>query len=195
MSTVRRRDRGRWADAASLADLARLTEAWLTGEVASQPGYYGPVDVDEARAPGLTAALVALSRAGMVTRSSQAGYVGLGADGAIWVQRAAVTGYASAPTWWRLRQALDGTRYRVLAVARRRWHQTHPGVEVTWRDGIPHTEFGGQMTARQVQDDLDGAGQAAVTAAVDALQVTIWDPGAGANILWEHLSHLTAEEA
>jgi hypothetical protein len=136
VNTIRRRDRGRWADAASLADLARLTEAWLTGEVASQPGYHGPVDVDEGTTGGL-----------------------------------------------------------VAHVVRPRLHQARPGVVVTWRDGQPHTEFGGQLAAGQVRADLDGAGRPAVMAAACALQVTIWDPRVGGNTLWEHLAHLTAEEA
>jgi hypothetical protein len=193
VTTTRRRDRGRWAAAATLTDLARLTEAWLTGEIASQPGYHGPVDVDEGTAPGL----VALCRAGMVARQSQAGYIGPGYDGLTWVQHAAVTGYADTCTWWRLVQAMDGTRYRVLAhTVRPRLRRARRGVLVTWRDGRPYTGFGAQLTAGQVRRDLDGAGRPAVTAAASALQVTIWDPTAGANTLWTHLTGLdTAEEA
>jgi hypothetical protein len=194
---TRSRDRGRWTAATTLADLCRLTVGWLTGEIAAQPGYHGPVDVDEDQAPGLTAALVALCRAGMVTRNSQAGFIGSGADGARWVQHAAVTGYADTDAWYRLVQAMDDTRYQVLAhVVRPLRHRGRPGVVVTWRDGRPHTEFGAQLAPGQVRADLDGAGRPAVMAAVCALQVTIWDPTVGANTLWTHLTGLdTAEEA
>jgi hypothetical protein len=171
-----------------LDDLCRLTVGWLTGEIGWQPGYYGPVDVDEDQAPGLTAALISLNAAGVCTRNSQAGYVGTGADGAVWVQHAAVTGYADTQAWYRLLQAMDGTRYQVLAhTVRPRLHRARPGVVVTWRDGQPHTGFGGQLGAGQVRADLDGAGRPAVTEAVRALQVTVWDPTPGANTLWEHL--------
>jgi hypothetical protein len=188
LTTVRRGDRGRWAAAASLDDLCHLTVGWLTGEIGSQPGYYGQVDVDEDQAPGLTAALIALNAAGVCTRSSQAGFVGTGADGALWIQHAAVTGYADTDAWHQLLQAVDGTRYHVLAhVVRPRQHRASPGVVATWRDGQPYTEFGAQLTAVEVRFDLDGAGTDAVTAAVGALQVTVWDPTPGANTLWEHL--------
>jgi hypothetical protein len=160
-----------------LDDLCRLTVGWLTGEIGWQPGYYGPVDVDEDQAPGLTAALISLNAAGVCTRNSQAGYVGTGADGAVWVQHAAVTGYADTQAWYRLLQAMDGTRYQVLAhTVRPRLQRARPGVVITWRDGQPH-RFGGWAPVRPA----DHAPQPAVTEAVRALQVTVWDPTPGAN--------------
>ncbi len=100
-----RRDRSLWAAARSLADLGELTALWLDGSIASQPGYYGPCDVDEDDAPGLTDTLILLNRAGYVTFGSQAGY-----DGAPWQQLAAVEGLAAPHTYnW----LCDGDTVRV----------------------------------------------------------------------------------
>ncbi len=63
-TTLKRRDHARWQRAETLQDLADLTASWLSGDIASQPGYYGRVDVDEDDAPGLTAALVASTESG-----------------------------------------------------------------------------------------------------------------------------------
>jgi hypothetical protein len=188
-TTVLPHERAQWAASSSVEDLCRLTAGWLTGRLESQPGYYGQVDVDDAEAPGLTAALVALNAAGVCTRNSQAGFVGPGYDGAAWTQHAAVTGYAGTQTWTRIRAALDGTGYRTLALpARRRWRRALRGVVVTRRETQPYTEFGSQLSAADVAFDLDGAGRRAVVAAARGLQVTIWDPAVGANTLWAHLA-------
>jgi hypothetical protein len=77
-TTLKRRDHARWQRAESVQDLCDLTVRWLRGEIPSQPGYYGPVDVDEDDAPGLTDALMALNRIGFWSRTSQAGADGEG---------------------------------------------------------------------------------------------------------------------
>ncbi|HET9657491.1 MAG TPA: hypothetical protein VFP72_19220, partial [Kineosporiaceae bacterium] len=177
--------------AASLGDLCHLTAGWLTGQIGSQLGYHGQVDVDEDQAPGLTAGLLALNAAGVCTRRSQGGHLGYLRTGseAMWVQHAAVTGYANAADRYRLLAWADGTRYQVLThIVRGRQHLTRPGQVVTWRDGQPLTEFGAQLSASEIRADLAGAGRKAVTAAVNALQVTVWDPVPGPNTLWEHLA-------
>ncbi len=188
-TTVLPHERAQWAAAASVEDLCRLTAGWLTGCLESQPGYYGPVDVDEDQAPGLTAALLGLNAAGVCTRGSQAGFVGPGFDGAAWTQHAAVTGYADPQVWTRLVAILNGTGYRMLIrPARRRWQRARRGVVVTRRETQPYTWFGTQLSAGEIVFDLDGAGRSAIAAAVRGLQVTIWDPAEGANALWAHLA-------
>jgi hypothetical protein len=92
-------DRPRWAAARTLADLGELTAQWLEGRIDSQPGYYGRVDVDEDKVPGLTETLILLNRAGFLTNGSQAGFDGKGFDNARWQQLAAVTGFASKETY------------------------------------------------------------------------------------------------
>jgi Domain of unknown function (DUF6919) len=67
-----RSERRVWADARTLDDAGELTAQWLDGTIRSQPGYYGPCDVDEDYCPGLTATLVACNRNGFVTMNSQA---------------------------------------------------------------------------------------------------------------------------
>jgi hypothetical protein len=52
----------------------------MEGRVGALPSYRVPCDVDEADAPGMTAAMVAANRAGIVTTSSQCGWDGPGAD-------------------------------------------------------------------------------------------------------------------
>lgn len=85
-------DKAVWAEARSLAAVAARTARWLTGELAGQPGYCGPVDVDEDTAPGMTQVLIACKLAGFLTENSQAGSDEPGYDGAGWRQVAAVDG-------------------------------------------------------------------------------------------------------
>jgi hypothetical protein len=191
-ATVRGADRARWRQAARLEDLGELTAAWLGGHIASQPGYYGSVDVDEDDAPGLTAALIALNRVGFVTRSSQAG-----ADDEVWRQNAAVEGYASEETVELLRRRLHGSGYEIIArPCRAHFAPFAPageGIPVTSYQGEPYTWFGRALNASEIAFDLDGAGRSAIKDAQRALQVTIWDPTAGPNTLWEALDRAAQE--
>jgi hypothetical protein len=189
----RRTDRRAWAQALTLTDLGALTEAWLSGRVGWQPGYSGRVDVDEADAPGLTAALVGLNRAGFVTRTSQAGYTGPGFDAAGWVQHAAVDGYADNATVLRLAELVEDSPFALQArTTRRAGRDRGADIPVTFRAGRVHTQFGVHLSAREVTEDLRGAGPEAVTAAQQARQVVLWDPTPGRNALWAWLTtHLT----
>jgi hypothetical protein len=179
-------DRPRWEAADTLEDLAELTIAWLTGEMKSQPFYFGPVDVDEAKAPGLTAALVACNRAGLLTNDSQAGFDGAGADGARWTQLAAVTGFMHEDRAVRLAElaAADGrfnVRYDGLP-------RLLPRIPVTCRNGEGHTWYGGGPNA-ELADELYGeCNPGAVDDVTWSSQVTVWDPVPGRNGLWEFLA-------
>lgn len=191
-TTLKRRDHARWQRAASLTDLGELTAGWLTGEIVSSPGYYGPVDVDEDDAPGLTDALVALNRIGFWTRTSQAGLDREGYDGAHWTQLAAVDGFADRAVVERLENALAGTRYRIQAYPAQ--EQDHEGVVVTRREGQAYTGFGGSMDDEDLDIQVDGVGEQAAQAVRDSSQVVIWDPTVGRNDLWTVLQHAALSE-
>jgi hypothetical protein len=185
-TTLKRRDQSLWQRAESVQDLCDLTVGWLRGEIASQPGYYGAVDVDEDDAPGLTDALVELNRIGFWTRTSQAGADREGYDGARWTQLAAVDGFADHATVERLENALAGTQYRIQAHPTR--EQGHDAVVVTRREGQAYTGFGGSMDDEDIAIQVAGVGARAARAAHAGAQVVIWDPVAGRNTLWAVLS-------
>lgn len=177
-------ERRYWADTHHLHDVAERTAQWLEGTLKSQPGYFGPCDVDEDDVPGLTDVLIACNRGGFLTRNSQAGFDGTGYDGAHWEQLAAVTGYAHELGLDRLRR-LDG-RYGLIAhegVGRRR--HRGKGVVVTWAGRLPFTEFGAQYDG--VGFEFDGCGPDAVADLERAFQVTVYDPTPGRNSLWADL--------
>lgn len=186
-----RRDRARWAETQSLADVAHLTAEWLRGAIDSQPGYWGRVDVDEDLAPGLTAALVALNETGYLTSDSQAGYDGPG-DGqessAHWTQLAWVTGYVTDPTLLaRLRQVAADNELEFYSVEA---GSELPTRVVTWRNGHAFTDGTGARNLPELADDWTGygvCGQSAVADIQSARQVVIVDPTPGRNTMWAAL--------
>lgn len=181
-------DRPRWAAAKTLPDLCDLTAQWLAGDIQSQPSYYGPVDVDEDDAPGLTATLIALNRAGFLTHNSQCGFDGTGYDGAHWTQIASVVGFCDDVFLKRLRHEpkLRGHRISIRASRPDRPYKRNPGddVIVTRRDGHPYTGFGGQLRARQVADLYDGCSDEAIEAVRSANHVVIYTYGGHGNGMW-----------
>jgi hypothetical protein len=185
-----RADRRLWRAARSLDDLCELTARWLEGRVDSQPAYYGTVDVDEDDAPGLTATLTGLNRAGYLTTGSQAGYDGPGYGGARCQQMATVEGFAAQDTTGWLRQAVDGTDYQVLEhdCKDHAWQRSEPGVNVTFLDGVPVTWFGTQASRAGIARDwYPGVHREALDQVAAARQVTIYDPVPGRNTLWTRL--------
>ena len=164
-----------WAGCATASDVRAATIGWLVGDVQSQPGYCGPVDVDEDEAPGLTDALVALNRAGMLTTDSQAGENTIGYDGAHWWSYAAVEGLADEET---VEWLTTVAGYAGLAVSVDQW------TDVTFREGAPFTRFGGP-------DDLDAfdiCQPSAVAELAKCRTVLVYDPVAGRNDrLWPTL--------
>ena len=198
-----RADRKTWATANNLTDLGELTAQWLEGRIDSQPGYYGPVDVDEDEAPGLTAALIMLNRIRFVTDSSQAGYNPGGDDCGgdhpcdDWQQRAAISGYAEDTTLAWLIDAVEGTRFQLLANERRPNYKPCPGtkgVVVTTRgnsktgDRESYTVFGRPLSARDIDALYDMCSDDARSALKGAWQVVVYDPEWGPNDLWMHLT-------
>jgi hypothetical protein len=142
-------------------------------------------------APGLTDALVALNRAGVLTKNSQAGEDGPGFDGALWVQFAAVDGLADDATVGWLADAIAWTG---LQLAVNRW------VDVTFREGQPCTRFGGEWTRamrKHIRDDWTGYGicqPEAVAELAASNWVVVYDPEPGRNDrLWPLLTAAAAK--
>jgi hypothetical protein len=163
-------DREVWAQARTLDDLGELTAQWLEGRIDSQPGYYGPVDVDEDLSPGMTEALAACNRAGFLTHSSQAGSVD-------YDQQADVVGFATPQTAARIAAGLDGSEYRHAELpVRGRFERSSPDAHLGWH-----------LTSAEVGDMYDGVGPDAVDAVREATQVSVYDPVTGRNTLWADL--------
>jgi hypothetical protein len=177
---ILRADRAWWAAAASRADFAELTAAWLRGDLASQPGYYGPVDVDEHLAPGMTDALVALCRAGAVTTGSQAGLVA----GDV-VQLAWVDAHVPGELLAQLRTAAVGTRYRVIK------HTPASGeLPVTWVRGTARTSSGWVAPGHWAWLYRGVGAMAVAKLLATTHQVSVIDPEPGRNTLWAWLQDI-----
>jgi hypothetical protein len=190
---VNRTDREIWQSARTLGDLGELTARWIEGDLRSQPGYYGPTDIED---PVMAPVLAALCRAGYMTTQSQAGVSGPGYDGECWRQCAAVEGLAS-----------EGTARRIAAVAEwnglivvlneppRRFSMRYgceTAVTVTWRAAEPVTSFGARLPRTHLRSDVTGYGEChrdAVNAVCVAWQVTVMDPKPGRpDLLWDTLT-------
>lgn len=189
---MRRKDRAQWQTARTLGELGELTARWLEGDLASQPGYQancGP----ERETLELIPTLARLNRAGFLTDCSQPGeQPTIGLDGAIWRQRAAVTGFASPPLAERLAHAARDAGFIVHSTTAGR-EKLEDRIAVTTRDGQIVTGFGGRRSRRDLAFQYQECSRAAIRAVCDAMQVTIVDPRWGRNAaLWPLLDTLTA---
>lgn len=182
-------DRPLWAAARTLPDLCELTAQWLEGRIASQPGYYGPVDVDEEDAPGLTDTLAALNRAGFLTYNSQAGFYGAGFDSARWRLHASVSGFATPATLRWIEKALSATATGLLVYTCRDVKRPGPGFPVTRRNGRPHTVFGAQYGRSVIGEIYADCSDEAIDEVCRTMHVTVYDPMPGRNTMWEPLRH------
>jgi hypothetical protein len=182
-----------WASARNLADLGELTARWLEGEVAEQPGYCGPSDIED---PALVPLFARLNRAGFVTTGSQIGEDGPGYDGAHWQQRAAVEGFAGTELALELNDvARAAGLFPILHAPSTlpRWRYGYrESLAVTRRNGERYTRFGVHLPRRHIRDSWIGYGvchQDAVTALCNAWQVTLIDPEWGRpGVLWRVLA-------
>ncbi len=192
-------DLAAWQSARTLADLGELTARWIEGDLASQPGYCGPSDIED---PALVPFLAALNRAGFVTTGSQIGESGPGYDGAYWQQRAAVEGFASERTALALIRAaaacgLISVSYPPASMSRWRYRYDR-SVTVTMREDRKITGFGVQLPRRHIRDSWLGYGichRAAVDALCSAWQVTVIDPEWGRDDLLWHVLDLAVRPA
>ena len=181
-------DKAVWRTAGSLKDVAALTARWLTGDLQGQPGYWGPVDVDEQEAPGMTDVLIRCNRAGFLTFGSQAGFDGTGDDGMRWQQLAAVEGLVGPDDLTRLREVCAGTGILVDA--------SGDGQVVTFQNGRAFTTFGARR--KDLDDDWTGYGicsPAAVAELQQAFPVVVYDPAPGRDDrLWPTLARFAQHD-
>lgn len=98
---MRRADRRRWKQAATVADLGEVVIAWLNGEIVQTPGHLGPPDPETIP---LIPALTVINRAGFVTDNSQR--AGSRGD-RVW--NTWVCGFATDDVLGRLDRATEGT--------------------------------------------------------------------------------------
>lgn len=172
-----RAERRAWGSARTLAELGELVAQWLEGTLSEWPGYVGPVDVDESDAPGLTAALVALNRAGVVTYHSEAGVVVDDEDGRpAWYQCASIAGFAEWSTAERLRADLGAAGYHVeLMPVRPRVGRARTGDVMI------------QLSRARIRRMWRWCSGEAIDALIRAAQVTVRERSPGRNELWTEL--------
>jgi len=194
--TITRSDLAAWQSARTLADLGELTARWIEGDLQSQPGYYGPSDLDDPAR--LVPLLAKLNRVGYMTTQSQHACCGPGYDGAHWEQRAAVEGFIAGTAAMRaFASAVGGAGAGMLLVLHSpdtlpRWrYRFGDAVPVTAREGRACTWFGAQLPRRHIRDPHIGYGDChpdAVRALCKAWQVTVTDPEWGRReLLWQVL--------
>lgn len=193
--SVTKQDRPAWQSARDLPDLCELTAQWIEGRIGSQPGYYGPSDIED---PALVPLLARLCRAGFMTTQSQTGHAGPGYDGAWWEQRAAVEGFAGGYVTADIIMAAHDIGLSVIVhplwdLPRWRYRRKR-SVVVTRRRGRDYTEFGVQVPRRHIRDPHVGYGIChpdAVRALCEAAQVTVIDPEWGReSLLWDTLASI-----
>jgi hypothetical protein len=177
--------RHRWRKASSLGDLGDLTARWLTGDIRSQPGYRGTVDVDEDLAPGLTDALVAANRSGFLTWTSQAGQPG---DRPGWGQQLAWVDGVAPPEM--ARQLAE--RARNAGYEAHLWQRGDRRRIVTWDGGRPFTAAGWTPHRELRGAVYRGVGDDALREICSGQQISIIDPAPGRNTLWQWLAEATS---
>lgn len=190
---IPRRERALWARAVSLADLGGLTARWLEGSLTAQPPLdTAPYRPDE-ETHDLVPALAAACRAGYVTCTSQPGHgPETGWDGALYRQRAAVSGLVDDPVLLR-ELRLAATRAGLLALVRR---ADGPGarIPVTVRDAAPVTWAGEAEPAAYLSVLWHGCSPAALAAVTAATHLTLIDPDyAPRQRLWNVLAGVAHE--
>lgn len=183
-----------WGGARTLAELGVLTASWLEGQLSDHPGYTGGgPDPETIETPGVVPALAALNRAGFVTVASQPGCEGIGYDGAVWTQRAAVMLLCSGDRAAILNTILRGTWCEVISnPSRAWWRRAQPGICVTRREGRDYTTFGYQLGRGGLSLCFgDVLSPSAFDAVCRAQQVTVYDRVWGRNSLWRVLEAVT----
>ncbi len=169
-------DRSLWRQARCLEDVAELTARWLEGSVRVSPSYGGR---PHAETQELMPLLVDLNRAGVLTSQSQPGYVGEGADGARWEQRAGLEGFCHEDLAESLVRTASAMGMYVTAYDRsgRLWddHMLDELI-VTTRDGEPHTAFGRWQGVHDLEVDYGRLHQRVVRDLRDSCQIAVVDP-------------------
>lgn len=189
---MNRADREAWQSARTLDDLGERGALWIEGKISEQPAYQGTTDIESGE---MVPVLAALNRIGYMTTQSQAAFDGPGFDGARWVQRAAVEGFAGrdlaqriwdeAPLNLHVIDLCDDHLPRVRISSRY-------AVNCTWRNREPRTSFGHHLSRRHIRAPHVGYGildEAAQDALCSAHQVTVIDLEPGReDLLWDFLA-------
>lgn len=136
---IERSDREQWGKARNLTDLGNLMARWLTGDLQTRPGYYGPSDLDTTE---LTDVCVNLCRSGFVTTDSQCAVQTVNSDGETVRSRAVISGFCNDANLARLHVAARGTGLFVIA-QRGRLSGVDGSVVVTEVNGAPYYLAGG----------------------------------------------------
>jgi hypothetical protein len=142
---VRRADRRRWKQAATLADLGELVIDWLNGEIIETPAHGGPPCNETFP---LIPALTVLNRAGFVTDESQLAETRGDDAWNTWV-----CGFASDEVLARLDEVVAGTPLLLTACrgchhecdqrADEWWHCPWKDMTDFWAERCPHVELYG----------------------------------------------------
>lgn len=185
-----RAERRAWRAPTSLDELGRVVAEWLTGRLASQPGYqpgYGP---DPETTP-LIPVLAAANRAGFVTSCSQPGVTeSPGHDGAMWAQRAAVTGWLDHEALTLLLPHVH--RSGLLTVVHDTADPPAPRpdtIPVTTRNRQPMTSVGRPHSRRSITNSFAECSTAVTDALCNTPQVSLVAPQWGPDdLLWRVLS-------
>lgn len=179
-----------WRDARGFAGLSELTARWIEGTVATQPGYWGPSDLDDPER--LVPLCAALCRAGYMTVQSQAAWKGPGHDGAYWEQRAAVMGFATQDMAMRLYDYAHCAQLLVIIhdpADLPRWLTRHrAAADVTRRGNRAMTGFGSHLSRAHLRGTYGDCPREAQDELCAAWQVTLIDPQWGRpDLLWKVL--------
>jgi hypothetical protein len=181
-------DAARWYTALTLHDLGELTAQWLEGKIASIPSVVPDTGPDEETIP-LIPLLAAANRAGYFTEFSQPGE-----DDDGWIQRAAVSGFASPATFAALCTAAAHTDL-MITVARAGDDDWGPTATVSIDNGSENTCTGGAMSSAVIHGNYGPhLHPDALQAICDAWQITLIDPQWGRNdTLWPVLATFAAQ--
>lgn len=194
LGMMTRAEKRAWRSVHSLHEIGALMAQWLTGGIASRPGYqpgYGP-DVETMP---LIPVLAAANRAGFVTDCSQPGVTeSAGYDGATWAQRAAVSGWVDNDLSMGL--ATNARQRGLWAVthtpneARRSPSPRSNDITVTTRNGQPVTGVGLLRSRRSVATCFIECSDVATNSLCSAAQISIVDPHwEPSEVLWTVLSN------
>lgn len=190
-----RTDRRAWSSATTFAQLGELMARWLTGEIASRPGYapnFGPDD----ESSDLVPTLAALCRAGYITTQSQPGCDETGYDGAHWRQRAAVQGLiATRRTLDALTAAATEAGLIICVNDHARGGVNDQAVITTTRDDEPMTAFGGWIGRADMALQWRGIERHLAARVALGTCVTVIAPeyGPEGNWLWTLLDQVAAD--
>lgn len=196
LGMMTRAERRAWASAHSLHEVGALMAQWLTGGIASRPGYqpgYGPDEETTSLIPVLAAA----NRAGFVTDCSQPGIAeSAGHDGAMWAQRAAVSGWVDTAVSTRLVSSARQRGLWAIIHAPGGAPRSRPGrsdeITVTTRNGQSVTGVGMVRSRRSISTCFAGCSAAATDALCSAAQISIVDQNwEQSDVLWALLSDWT----